>query len=53
MVQICFYFQVHQPFRMKNYTVFDIGKNTDYFDDEKNREIAIKVATKCYLPTIN
>ena len=51
MVNICFYFQVHQPFRMKNYTVFDIGKKVDYFDEQKNREIANKVAQKCYLPT--
>ncbi len=51
MVKICFYFQVHQPFRMRNYTVFDIGNNTNYFDDEKNRSIARKVAEKCYIPT--
>ncbi len=53
MVNICFYFQVHQPYRLKHYTVFDIGQNKDYFDDKKNREIAKKVATKCYLPMNN
>jgi alpha-amylase len=51
MVNICFYFQVHQPFRMRQYSVFDIGKSTDYFDEEKNRAIARKVADKCYNPT--
>ncbi|MFT4313202.1 MAG: glycoside hydrolase family 57 protein, partial [Candidatus Woesearchaeota archaeon] len=51
MVNICFYFQVHQPFRMKQYSVFDIGHTTEYFDEEKNRAIAQKVAHKCYLPT--
>lgn len=50
MVAINFYFQVHQPWRMRHYSVFDIGQNDNYFDDSKNREIAIKVANKCYLP---
>ena len=50
MVGVCFYFQVHQPWRMRHYSVFDIGKRSDYFDEEKNREIANKVAQKCYLP---
>jgi len=51
MVSVCFYFQVHQPFRLKKYSVFDIGNNSDYFDEEKNKEIIKKVAKKCYLPT--
>ncbi len=51
MVNICFYFQVHQPFRMKQYSVFDIGHSQEYFDEEKNKAIAQKVAQKCYLPT--
>ena len=51
MVSVCFYFQVHQPYRMKKYPVFDIGHNSDYWDDEKNRSIMRKVADKCYLPT--
>ena len=53
MVDVCMYFQVHQPYRLKKYTVFEIGKNPDYFDDEKNKEIMKKVARKCYLPTNN
>ena len=48
MPSVCFYFQVHQPFRLKHYTVFD--KSTDYFDDYKNSAICRKVANKCYLP---
>ena len=51
MVSLCFYFQVHQPYRLRNYLVFDIGKNHDYFDKQKNRAILNKVANKCYLPT--
>ncbi|MFP4402999.1 MAG: glycoside hydrolase family 57 protein [Nanoarchaeota archaeon] len=50
MVSVCFYFQVHQPYRLRKYQVFDIGNNQNYFDDKKNREICIKVANKCYLP---
>jgi len=51
MTSICFYFQVHQPVRMRNFNVFDIGANKSYFDDKKNQEVMDKVATKCYLPT--
>ncbi len=51
MVSICFYFQVHQPYRLRNYTIFEIGKNPNYWDDSKNKEIMVKVANKCYLPT--
>ena len=51
MVTVCFYFQVHQPFRLRRYPVFDIGRNHQYFDDQKNAEVMRKVAGKCYLPT--
>jgi len=48
MASVCFYFQVHQPTRLRHYTVFD--NSTNYFDDRKNAEICRKVANKCYLP---
>jgi alpha-amylase len=48
MASVCFYFQVHQPFRLRRYSVFDT--DTNYFDDYKNAEICRKVAKKCYLP---
>jgi len=51
LVSVCMYFQVHQPFRLRKYSVFDIGKNHLYFDDKKNREVCKKVARKCYLPS--
>lgn len=48
MPSVCFYFQVHQPLRLRHYTVFD---NDDrYFDEGKNAAICRKVANKCYLP---
>src|SRR3989344_4771914 len=50
MTNICFYFQVHQPFRLRKYSLFDIGQNSQYFDEEKNKAIMEKVAKKCYLP---
>jgi alpha-amylase len=37
--------------RLGNYSFFDIGNNTDYFDDHKNRAIINKVKEKCYLKT--
>lgn len=51
MPSICFYFQVHQPFRIRNYSFFDIRDSHFYEDDKKNREVLNKVADKCYLKT--
>ncbi len=50
MKSVCLYFQIHQPFRLKTYRFFDIGKTHDYFDDYANRFIMQQVAEKCYLP---
>jgi len=53
---VCFYFQVHQPFRLKPMSLLgtkDVHK--DYFDHvhehESNETIFNKVSRKCYLPT--
>jgi alpha-amylase len=56
MPSVCFYFQVHQPFRLKRYQLFNIGHDRDYFNDYQNErlsneKILKKVAGKCYLPT--
>ncbi|WP_428389493.1 glycoside hydrolase family 57 protein [Mucisphaera sp.] len=48
MPSVCLYFQVHQPERLRRYSVFDA--TTNYFDPGKNAEILRKVAAKCYLP---
>ena len=48
MASVCFYFQVHQPYRLRRYSVFDCERN--YFDNVKNAEICRKVGSKCYLP---
>ena len=51
MPSVCFYFQVHQPFRLKRYSFFDVGNDHFYEDAEKNRAILDKVSEKCYLRT--
>lgn len=48
---VCLYFQVHQPYRLKDLRISDVGSmDLQYFDVEKNRAIFRKVAEKCYLP---
>ena len=53
MTNVCMYFQVHQPWRIGSYKIFDIGKNSNYWDNKKNEEVMHKVARKCYRPTNN
>ena len=48
MASVCFYFQVHQPFRLRRYSVFDTDRH--YFDEMQNAELLRKVAQRCYLP---
>ena len=48
MPSVCLYFQVHQPVRLRRYSVFDTG--ADYFDEEQNSRICRKVASRCYIP---
>lgn len=55
MKSLCFYFQVHQPYRVKHYRVFDIGTDGDYFNHRgegnlNNRAVIQKVAAKSYIP---
>lgn len=55
MPSVCFYFQVHQPLRIRRYRVFDVGQSREYFNDQSgtsldNKAIVHKVAGKCYLP---
>ena len=50
MKTVCLYFQVHQPWRLKKYRFFNMGKDHNYLDDLTNRSIMQKVARECYLP---
>jgi alpha-amylase len=53
---IVMYLHVHQPFRIRDYTILDAGTDHNYFDAEmgnrtNNADIVRKVAQKSYLPT--
>lgn len=53
---IVLYLHVHQPYRIRHYTIFDAAKNHNYFDTDyeaptNNERILKKVAEKSYLPT--
>jgi len=50
MPDICLYAQVHQPYRLRRFRLFDIGTETEPFDDELNARIIRRVAEKCYRP---
>ncbi|HSW74654.1 MAG TPA: glycoside hydrolase family 57 protein [Candidatus Saccharimonadales bacterium] len=50
------YLHVHQPYRVRHYTIFDVGTDHDYFgapydDRTSNERIIHKVAEKSYVPT--
>ena len=47
---ICFFFEVHQPNRLKHYSFFDVGNDPFYEDDETNRRLLDEACEECYLP---
>lgn len=56
MRDIVLYLHMHQPYRVRPYTVFDIGERHDYFDSYAegvdNQALFHKVAHKSYHPTL-
>lgn len=53
---IVLYLHVHQPYRIRHYTIFDAAVRHDYFNADydaqtSNERIMHKVAEKSYLPT--
>ena len=50
MKAVCFYFQIHQPFRLKRYRFFDIGNDHYYYDDFANDDIITRIAHHSYIP---
>jgi alpha-amylase len=53
---VVLYLHLHQPYRIRHYTVFDTAVAHDYFDAQdndpaNNQHILKKVAKKSYLPT--
>ncbi|MFH1188598.1 MAG: glycoside hydrolase family 57 protein [bacterium] len=51
MPSVCFYVHVHQPFRIRRTSLFDIGNHAPYFDDEMNKRYLDRIVQKSYLPT--
>jgi alpha-amylase len=55
---ICLYLHLHQPYRLRSYSVFDSGVDSNYFFDSdpeartNNKTILLKVAEKSYRPML-
>lgn len=57
MRAICLYLHMHQPVRYREYSVFDIGNSSNYFNDrydgrQSNERIFKKVTDKSYRPML-
>lgn len=50
MPAICLCYEVHEPYRLRRYTVFDMGQNSFYEDDDRNCDILLHTARVSYLP---
>lgn len=50
MIDVVFYFQVHQPYRLKQRKPKDKIRRLDYWDTPLNKLVAERVAACCYLP---
>ena len=53
MSSVVLYFQVHQPWRLKRYTWFDVGRDPSYFDDALNARLLQRIARRCYCPAVD
>jgi len=58
MANVCLYFHIHQPWRLKQTSVFDIGNGSDLFDVADNLELSNgrvirKIADKSYRPMLS
>ncbi len=56
MPQVCLYFHLHQPWRLQDMTVFDVGVMDSYFKtktEDENKIIFQKVTQKSYLPMLS
>ena len=50
MPALCLCYEVHEPYRLRRYTVFDMGQNSVYEDDDRNCDALLLTARACYLP---
>ena len=58
MRAICLYLHIHQPIRYREYSIFEVGNDSNYYVDEfdsrqSNERIFKKVADKSYRPMLN
>ena len=58
MRAICLYLHIHQPVRYRQYSIFDVGNVSNYYDDDyngrqSNQRIFEKVTEKSYRPMLN
>lgn len=51
MKKISFYFQIHQPLRLKKYGFYEIGQDHYYYDDYHVEEQIRQLSEQTYLPT--
>lgn len=52
--KVLLYLHLHQPKRIRKFTIFDIGQGfDDYFDEERNRRILERIVYESYLPTLD
>ena len=57
MRAICLYLHIHQPIRYREYSIFDVGNDSNYYNDnydsrQSNERIFNKVADKSYRPML-
>lgn len=52
MHKVAFCAVLHQPWRINQYTFFEIGHHKHYFDDRLNKRLFERIARKSYLPTL-
>ena len=50
MIDVVFYFQVHQPYRLRKLLPQDKIRRLDYWDTPLNKLVAERVAERCYEP---
>ena len=50
MIDVVFYFQVHQPYRLNKLKPHDKLRRLDYWDTPLNKMVAERVAERCYVP---
>ena len=58
MRAICLYLHIHQPVRYREYSIFDVSNDSNYFNDDyngrqSNERIFRKVTEKSYRPMLN